>query len=67
MSAPERTNSFSGTNLLCKNECGFYGNPQWQGYCSLCFRKLNRNLTEALNEEVTPWFAWVRNSNLEYP
>ncbi len=27
--------------LMCKNNCGYYGNSmQYEGYCSICYRKL---------------------------
>lgn len=32
---------YESKTLLCKNNCGYYGNSiQYDGYCSICYRKL---------------------------
>jgi hypothetical protein len=39
-----KTGSFyESQTLLCKNKCGYYGNSiQYDGYCSICYRKLKQ-------------------------
>ena len=34
---------YESKTLLCKNNCGYYGNPiQYEGYCSICYRRLKQ-------------------------
>ncbi len=41
------TDNYLTKTLMCKNNCGYYGNSiQYDGYCSICYRKLKSRSTK---------------------
>lgn len=43
---------FDDSPFKCKANCGFFGNPEWSGYCSLCYKSLNqKRLQEHIDQQ----------------
>ncbi|XP_028270035.1 rab5 GDP/GTP exchange factor-like [Parambassis ranga] len=62
----------SQEELLCKNACGYYGNPAWQGFCSKCWRDrarpagTPRHDTRPSNDGTPPTFSkFEEKKNIE--
>ncbi|CAF0707676.1 unnamed protein product [Brachionus calyciflorus] len=60
-------NFYDGHTLLCKNNCGYYGNSmQYEGYCSICYRKLKASSkpSQSLNNHLTSSTSFDDSSSL---
>lgn len=53
MSAKRKATFPHGEELMCKNGCGFYGNREWQGYCSKCHKEINEKVSSTLPKVST--------------
>ncbi|XP_035236144.1 rab5 GDP/GTP exchange factor-like [Anguilla anguilla] len=56
----------SQAELLCKDGCGYYGNPAWQGYCSKCWREHTRRSAQGDRQESSSSFSSNGGTSLTF-
>ena len=58
----EKERAMEGSRELCKASCGFYGDPETSGYCSVCFKKQKQIvMTDRTSNKKASWESkWIR-------